>query len=414
MALRSSLRPPPCPLPSTSPSRGGFSFKDALLTPLPCRLPSLSFQRARRPISSLPPLLPKYLLNPSLKGRCFRCFEKGHRATQCREPRRCLLCMRIGHPASRCKFPSSSSRRKIKAGPSSGQPSSVAAFLPSRPPPHGLPSLSSCVALAEVLSPFAENAKEVLSQGLAARFEGSNLEYPLWRSSSPTGSPENRPFVGAPSGLRAWISKSPTELDRGHLRHKDVKAAVSGFGELWDIDQLSEGRIDVSFFRVNIRCQDVNSISETLNLMVEDRRFRIPIEIESWEKANPILLGEDMDERLGLESTEAQDRFIRQTGFNSIPARGAQAWPSGPRDHAGSDRRRSSSEIHLSSGDDWPVVGGNSNSKPSELAPLLRCLRPASPGADSDWTVGKALIPSEIIPPTSRCSAASSHAPSHI
>lgn len=45
--------------------------------------------------------------------------------------------------------------------------------------------------------------------------------------------------------------------------------------------------------------------------MVEDRCFLVPIEIEQCEVANPILLGEDLDERLGLDTLEAQERFIR-------------------------------------------------------------------------------------------------------
>nr|CAD1831509.1 unnamed protein product [Ananas comosus var. bracteatus] len=54
--------------------------------------------------------------------------------------------------------------------------------------------------------------------------------------------------------------------------------------------------------------------------MVEDRCFSVPIEIESVEEANPILLGENLDEHLDLVSVEAQERFIRQTGFTSVPA----------------------------------------------------------------------------------------------
>nr|CAD1817158.1 unnamed protein product [Ananas comosus var. bracteatus] len=114
-----------------------------------------------------------------------------------------------------------------------------------------------------------------------------------------------------------WIEAG--ELARGHLQHKawirlyhwpllcwneeDVKAVISGFGELWDIDPVSDRKVDVSFFRVFICCQHVRSIPEGLNLMVEDRRFLIPIEIESWEEANHILLGEDLDGRLGLEQS---------------------------------------------------------------------------------------------------------------
>nr|CAD1842482.1 unnamed protein product [Ananas comosus var. bracteatus] len=42
-------------------------------------------------------------------------------------------------------------------------------------------------------------------------------------------------------------------------------------------------------------------------------------QIEYWEEANPFILGEDLDQRLGLDSREAQDDFITQTGFTSIP-----------------------------------------------------------------------------------------------
>lgn len=193
---------PPRPIPkvvadSTGSSRGrqGLSFRDALLTtphyclpPPPYRLPTRPSLRPRSPISSLLPLPHEYLLNPSLKGRCFRCFEKGHRAAQCREPRCCLLCMRIGHPASYCKFPSSPLRSRMDfgpfssqtsrpsfaagpssrqstlvAGPSSSRPSFAPTFSPPRSPFPGLPSLSGCVALVEIPSSFDRNAKEVIS-----------------------------------------------------------------------------------------------------------------------------------------------------------------------------------------------------------------------------------------------------------
>nr|CAD1818647.1 unnamed protein product [Ananas comosus var. bracteatus] len=71
--------------------------------------------------------------------------------------------------------------------------------------------------------------------------------------------------------------------------NSDVKAAVSGFGELWNIDLLSDSRMDVSFFRAYIRCQHVQNIPEVINLMVEDRRFK--------------------------------ESFIHLTGFSSVPAR---------------------------------------------------------------------------------------------
>lgn len=94
------------------------------------------------------------------------------------------------------------------------------------------------------------------------------------------------------------------EIQRGHLTHKewicllhwlplcwnaeDVKAAISGFGELWDIDPLSDRRNDVFSFRVLIRWHSVLHIPEMLNLMVDERYFRIPIKAESWEEANLI------------------------------------------------------------------------------------------------------------------------------
>lgn len=58
--------------------------------------------------------------------------------------------------------------------------------------------------------------------------------------------------------------------------------------------------------------------------MVEDRRFKVLVEVESWEEANPILFGEDLDRRLVLDIVEAQESFIRLTGFSSVPARDPQ------------------------------------------------------------------------------------------
>nr|CAD1821691.1 unnamed protein product [Ananas comosus var. bracteatus] len=156
----------------------------------------------------------------------------------------------------------------MESGPSSSRSSFSRAFLPSRSPPPGLPPLSACVALVEVLGPADGNAKTALSTGLAAR------------------------------------------------------------------------KLDVSFFRANVRCQDVHSIPEFIFLTVDDRRFRILVEIESWEDANPIFLSEDMDKRLGLETSEAQDWFIRLTGFSSIPGQGSLDGPSDFREGFRSAGRR--------------------------------------------------------------------------
>ncbi len=108
-----------------------------------------------------------------------------------------------------------------------------------------------------------------------------------------------------------------------------MKAVVSGFAELWEVDELSNGLAEVSYFRALVRCQDVHLIPEALSLMVEDRRFRIPIVVESWEIAKSIPLGEALDQHLGLSTREAQEEFIVKTRFSSIsaakPASSAQA-----------------------------------------------------------------------------------------
>ncbi len=128
------------------------------------------------------------------------------------------------------------------------------------------------------------------------------------------------------------------EEERGHLRHmawirlinwpilcwseEEVKAAVSGFGELWEVDDRSSGLLDVSCFRVRVRCRDVMCIPEVLSLTVEDRRFCISIAVDSWEETVPILLGEAANLRLGLTSPEAQEGFINSTGFPPLPGAG--------------------------------------------------------------------------------------------
>nr|CAD1840706.1 unnamed protein product [Ananas comosus var. bracteatus] len=254
---------------------------------------------------------------------------------------------------------------------------------------------------------------------LVANFDAYFLAvfFPNWvaRESAISKSPLR--FEGLDFKLSNWTEVA--ELDRGHLRHKvwvrlhywpilcwneeNVKAAVSGFGELWEIDPLSERRVDVSFFRANVRCQDVHSIPEVLNLMVDDRRFRIPVEIELSEDANPILLSEDLDERLGLESSDAQDRFIRLTGFNSIPAQGSQDWPRDSRDGARSVLHRHRSTFFYTSGVYRlvaPAAVDNLNSNSSELPP--RC----TPG-QSQVVPQKSLGPGSCEPSTGPSASAS-------
>ncbi len=124
-----STNPPDrlAPRPRDMRVRPNFSFRDAILSnPLGLPSPPRSF----RPIastrasgysraSSLPPAPPRFLLNPTLFGRCFRCFLKGHRAAACRGPRRCLLCMSSGHPASRDR--ASLSPRSTEPGSPAGR-----------------------------------------------------------------------------------------------------------------------------------------------------------------------------------------------------------------------------------------------------------------------------------------------------
>lgn len=187
-------------------------------------------------------------------------------------------------------------------------------FLPSRPPPTTLPSLAGCVALAETRGQLKGTAKEILSRGPAAWFGGSSREYlvanfntssmavffPNWvvRESAIGRSPLR--FEGTNFFLSNWVKIG--EMEKGHITHKawiwlhkwsilrwnveDIKAAVSGFGELWNTDLFSDRKTVVSFFRVLIYCRDVLTIPEAIVLTVDDRRFRIPIEIESWGQAN--------------------------------------------------------------------------------------------------------------------------------
>ncbi len=114
----------------------------------------------------------------------------------------------------------------------------------------------------------------------------------------------------------------------------DVRAAISPFGEFWEADDRSLELRDVSHYRVQIRCQNVHLIPEELLLTVDDRRFRIPIVIESWEDAAPIFLGENLDRHLGIDTLETQEEFIRQTNFSSVPTVDRQLLPRGTRGSA--------------------------------------------------------------------------------
>ncbi len=181
--------------------------------------------------------------------------------------------------------------------------------------------------------------KESLPSKLAAHFGGQSGDYkvasysasalavffPNWvaRGSAIGHSPLC--LDGVSLSFSDW--GEPAEVARGHLRQKvwirlrnwpilcwsseEVAAAVSAFGELWEVDERSSSLADVSSFRALIRYRDAGMIPASILLVVEDRRFRIPIEVETCEEAAPILLGEETDRRLGLDTWENQEAFLR-------------------------------------------------------------------------------------------------------
>lgn len=287
----------------------------------------------------------------------------------------------------------------MELGPSSGRPLSVAAFIPFCPPLVGQPSLPGYVARVDTFNLRPDFIKEVLPRGLAARYGGTSRDFkvanflpnamaiffPNWVVREATIGRSPLRFEGAEFRISKWVEAS--EIERGHLQHKawirlhhwpilcwtekDVTAAISGFGELWEVDPLSERGDDVSFLRARIRYQGVHHIPEWLNLMVDDRCFRIPIEVESWEEANPILLGEELDTHLGLLSAEDQETFLRQLGSTSVPALGNQGESRLPRSRGAFGVRRGDVEPGRMRYVWRPVTGGVSisNSNPTVHQP---------------------------------------------
>lgn len=201
--------------------------------------------------------------------------------------------MRNGHSAKFCHLRRAPQQRNMEPGPDPMRPCSSSAFLPTRPPQLGHPSLSVCVALVEAVGQQPANFIDALSRGLAARFEGSFSDYKVasFRNPSfaiffPNWVARESTIGRSPISLYAitfrfsnWVETG--EKERGHLQHKawiklhhwpilcwneeDVKAAISGFGALWEVDSRSENWLEVSFFRVLIRCQNVGLIHEVLD-----------------------------------------------------------------------------------------------------------------------------------------------------
>nr|CAD1834884.1 unnamed protein product [Ananas comosus var. bracteatus] len=199
--------------------------------------------------------------------------------------------------------------------PDTARPPSSVAYLPPRPPTTGQPYLPGCVALSEPIGQRPDNLAEVISGGLATRFGGSPSDYKVASFSAPSVAVFFPNWVARGSA----IGRSPLSFDGFSFRFSN-----------WV--ETGENERDTSFTRVNIRCQNVNLVPEVLYLMVEDRHFTIPVEVESWEEANPILLGEDLDSRLGLDSRAAQEAFLRLTGFTSVPPASSERGRSRPRE----------------------------------------------------------------------------------
>nr|CAD1839537.1 unnamed protein product [Ananas comosus var. bracteatus] len=235
------------------------------------------------------------------------------------------------------------------------------------PPSAGQPSLSGCVTRVEVIGNYGGNAWDALSRRLAARFWGSSRDYlvanfaapykavffPNWvaRESAISRSPLS--FENFQFKLANWTEAG--ELERGTLPKRPgsgytIGLSSAGTRRMSKPQLVTLGLDDGLARRVSHRLVLVSlSLTRTSGLKggkitQEVKRVkrartgvvlgwvtpwevgashRIPIEIESWEETNPIFLGEDLDERLGLVSTEAQERFIRLTGFASIPPRGS-------------------------------------------------------------------------------------------
>ncbi len=156
--------------------------------------------------------------------------------------------------------------------------------------------MSGCMARLEVGGHDAGALMAGLPSKLADYFGGSASDYkvatlsvsalaiffPNWMArESAIG---RSPFCldGVSVHFSNWVE--PGEGMRGHLHHKvwlrlvdwpilcwsveEVKAAVSCFGELWEVDEASVGLADVSCFRVRVRCFDVDRIPSALSLWV--------------------------------------------------------------------------------------------------------------------------------------------------
>nr|CAD1838373.1 unnamed protein product [Ananas comosus var. bracteatus] len=228
-----------------------------------CEATTLSFLHANRPFGKFLPPSKDTATSPhgALSGHCATPSQtSGHRATSLPE-----------------SIPDTRATTLLRSLSSSQTPSTGQPYLPA-------------VWLSLNHRHRPDNLAEVISGGLATRVGH-------WSQSSF--------FDGFSFRFSNWVETR--ENERGHLLHKvwiklhhwpilcwnveDVKAAVSSFGALWDVDTRSESCLD---------------------------------------EANPILLGEDLDSRLGLDSRAAQEAFLRLTGFTSVPPASSERGRSRP------------------------------------------------------------------------------------
>ncbi len=178
--------------------------------------------------------------------------------------------MNVGHLARFCKPRCPPPRLGMEGSspPDNARPSSLTAFLPSRAPTPGRPFALGCVALAEALGPLSGDTSLVLSRGLAARFGGSCSDYVVALLAAPRlaiffpnwvaheSAVARRTFRVDDLSFRFSYWVELAEKGRGHLLHKvwirlhhwpilcwnkeDVLAAVSGFSEVWEIDEACD------------------------------------------------------------------------------------------------------------------------------------------------------------------------------
>ncbi len=229
---------PSAPSSSSARVRPQFSFKDAVLSP-PSSPPPVLLHQTRHSTrgSGVPPSPPRFLLNPSLRGRCFRCFLRGHRAAICREPRRCLLCMNVGHPASRCRSRSPPSPM-VSHPPLARRPRVGMAFIPSSPPLRGN-LLYQVVWLKWKPLAHISSCYRLLFRGVLRKSSGARPRITRWRAStlhrvrcfSRAGCQGARRLVGALSALK--VSNSPSLIGWKLGKQRGAGSIIRHGSNLW-------------------------------------------------------------------------------------------------------------------------------------------------------------------------------------